>query len=185
MAKLPIVTAPDPRLRAVCAPVARVDGAVRALLDDMLETMYAAPGIGLAAPQVGAPLRLIVADLAVSGEDRGPMRMANPELVWTSEEEAAAEEGCLSLPGHYAEVVRPARARIRYLDMGDAEREIEVEGDWAACLQHEIDHLDGRLFVDRISRLKRDMILKKLAKARRAGAAAGGGPPFSCRAILL
>ncbi len=173
MAKLPIITAPDPRLRLTCKPVAEVDAEIRALFDDMLETMYAAPGVGLAAPQVGVPLRLIVADIAGPEEPADPIRMANPEVVWTSDEIETNEEGCLSLPGHYAEVGRSARARIRYLDPDNRAREIDAEGRRATCLQHEIDHLDGRLFVDLLSRLRRGMILKKLAKAKRLEAAAG------------
>ena len=173
MAKLPIITAPDPRLRRKCAPVEAVDATVRGLMDDMLETMYAAPGIGLAAPQVGIARRVVVVDISREDEQRAPYRMANPEVVETSETLAEYEEGCLSLPQHYEEVTRPNRARIRYLDETGAQRDIEVEGMLATCMQHEIDHLDGILFVDHISKLKRDMILRKLAKAKRAEAMAG------------
>lgn len=173
MAKLPIITAPDPRLRRKCAPVEAVDETVRGLMDDMLETMYAAPGIGLAAPQVGIARRVVVVDISRDDEPRVPYRMANPEVVEASDTLAEYEEGCLSLPQHYEEVVRPDRARIRYLDETGAQREIEVEGMLATCMQHEIDHLDGILFVDHISKLKRDMILRKLAKAKRAEAMAG------------
>jgi len=170
LALLPIITAPDPRLKVTCAPVDRVDDEVRALMDDMLETMYAAPGIGLAAPQVGVTRRVIVVDAAPRDGARMPYRMANPEVIWTSEEIVNYEEGCLSLPEHYADVTRPERARIRYLDHENEIREIEVEDVLATCVQHEIDHLDGILFVDHISIVKRSIILRKLAKAKRADA---------------
>ena len=173
MARLPIITAPDPRLRRKCAPVEAVDETVRALMDDMLETMYAAPGIGLAAPQVGIASRVIVVDVGREDEQRAPYRMANPEMIRVSETHASYEEGCLSLPEHYAEVTRPAETVIRYLDENNEQREIEFEGVLATCIQHEIDHLDGILFVDRISKLKRDMIIKKLTKAKRSEAEAG------------
>lgn len=173
MAKLSIITAPDPRLKVVCKPVDVVDDEVRRLMDDMLETMYAAPGIGLAAPQVGVQLRVIVVDVTRTDEEPNPFKMVNPEVVWTSEELVTYDEGCLSLPEHYAEVSRPVRARIRFVDAHNAAQEIEVEQMAATCLQHEIDHLDGTLFVDHISKLKRDIILKKLRKAKRAEAQAG------------
>ncbi len=172
MAKLSIITAPDPRLKLVSAPVETVNREVRALIDDLLETMYDAPGIGLAAPQVGITKRVLVVDLTRAGEDPNPIKMVNPEVVWTAQEIVSYEEGCLSLPEHYAEVSRPARARIRYVDPDNVDREIEVEQMLATCLLHEIDHLDGTLFVDHISKLKRDIILKKLAKAKRAEAKA-------------
>ena len=173
MARLPIIVAPDPRLKRKCAAVEAVDETVRTLMDDMLETMYAAPGVGLAAPQVGIASRVIVVDIAREGEERSPYRMANPEVIRLSEELASYEEGCLSLPEHYSEVTRPSEATIRYLDENNERREVEVEGMLATCIQHEIDHLDGILFVDRISRLKRDMIIKKLVKAKRAEARTG------------
>ncbi len=173
MARLPIITAPDPRLKRTCAPVDTVDRTVRTLMDDMLETMYAAPGIGLAAPQVGVLKRVIVVDLARDDEPRTPYRMANPEVVEVSETLATYEEGCLSLPEHQAEVVRPAEALIRYLDEDGEQRELAADGLLATCIQHEIDHLDGILFVDHISKLKRDMIIRKLAKAKRSEAKAG------------
>jgi peptide deformylase len=137
-------------------------------MDDMLETMYAAPGIGLAAPQVGVAKRVIVIDLAKDGEPRAPLRLANPEILWVSEEDAVFEEGCLSVPEHYAEVARPAAARIRYLDYENEIREIEAAGLLATCLQHEIDHLDGVLFIDHLTALKRNIILRKLLKAKKA-----------------
>jgi len=169
MAKLDIIIAPDPRLKLKCAPVARVDAAIRRLMDDMLETMHAAPGIGLAAPQVGVTRRVIVVDAARQGEPPEPYRMANPEIVWTSPEEAVYNEGCLSLPDHYADVVRPAAVRVRYLDHRNEFREIEASGLLATCIQHEMDHLEGVLFVDHVSTLKRNMILRRLQKAKKQG----------------
>jgi peptide deformylase len=169
MALLPILTAPDPRLKKKAKPVAAVDDGVRRLMADMLETMYAAPGIGLAAPQVGVALRVIVLDVALKDQPPAPLCMANPEIVSVSDDDASYEEGCLSVPEHYAEVVRPARARVRYLDETGAAREIEAEGLLATCVQHEIDHLDGVLFIDHLSALKRNMILRKLLKERRQG----------------
>jgi peptide deformylase len=169
MAKLDIIIAPDPRLKVKCKPVAKVDAPVRKLMDDMLETMYAAPGVGLAAPQVGVAKRVIVVDVAREGEPPQPYRMANPELVWVSEEDAVYNEGCLSLPEHYADVARPAKIRVRYLDHENEIRELEANGLLATCIQHEMDHLDGILFVDHISALKRNMILRKLLKAKKGG----------------
>lgn len=169
MALREIITAPDSRLKVISKPVAGVDDALRALMDDMLETMYAAPGIGLAAPQVGVGLRVIVLDVASEGEPKAPMQLANPEIVWASDDDASYEEGCLSVPEHYAEVVRPRAVKVRYLDEGGAAREIEAEGLLATCLQHEIDHLDGILFLDHLSALKRNMILRKLLKEKKRG----------------
>jgi peptide deformylase len=169
MAKLDIIIAPDPRLKLKCAPVVRVDAAIRRLMDDMLETMYAAPGIGLAAPQVGVTKRIIVVDAAGKGEPPRPYRMADPEIVWASDEDNVYNEGCLSLPEHYADVVRPRAVRVRYLDQENELRELEADGLLATCVQHEMDHLDGVLFVDHISALKRNMILRKLLKAKRSG----------------
>ena len=168
MSLLPILTAPDPRLKVKAKPVERVDDGVRRLMDDMLETMYAAPGIGLAAPQVGVAKRVIVLDLAKDGEPRAPLKLANPEILWVSDEDAIFEEGCLSVPEHYAEVARPAAARIRYLDYENEIREIEASGLLATCLQHEIDHLDGILFIDHLTALKRSIILRKLLKTKKA-----------------
>jgi len=167
MATLDIIIAPDPRLKLKCAPVARVDAAVRKLMDDMLETMYAAPGIGLAAPQVGVLKRVIVLDIDREDVKTGPLVMANPEIVEASDEDATYEEGCLSVPEHYSEVVRPAKVRVRYLDRDGKQQEMTCEGLLATCVQHEIDHLDGILFIDHISALKRNMILRKLLKARK------------------
>ncbi len=168
MALLPIIIAPDPRLKKVAAPVAHVDAQIRRVMDDMLETMYEAPGIGLAAPQVGVLKRVMVLDVTGKDEERRPYRMANPELVWVSDEDATYEEGCLSLPEHYADVVRPAAARVRYLDEENEVRELAAEGLLATCVQHEMDHLDGILFVDHISALKRNMILRKLLKTKKS-----------------
>lgn len=174
MAKLDIIIAPDPRLKVKCKPVAKVDAKVARLMDDMLETMYAAPGIGLAAPQVGVAQRIIVLDVAREDEKPAPLRMANPELVWVSDEDTTYNEGCLSLPEHYADVVRPKAIRVRYLDHQNEIRELEAEGLLATCIQHEMDHLDGILFVDHITALKRNIILRKLLKAKKSGALAVG-----------
>lgn len=168
MARLNIITAPDPRLKVTAKAVAAVDDSVRRLMDDMLETMYAAPGIGLAAPQVGRALRVVVLDVAEHDAPPAPMKLANPEILWASDETTVCEEGCLSVPDHYADVERPARVRIRYLDYHNEIREIEAEGTLATCLQHEMDHLDGTLFVDHISMLKRNIILRKLRKSKKA-----------------
>ncbi len=167
MAVLPIITAPDPRLKLQAKAVDKVDAQVRRLMDDMLETMYVAPGIGLAAPQVGVAKRIIVIDVADKGELPRPYRMANPEIVWKSDETATYEEGCLSVPEYYADVERAAKVRVRYLDEHNEIRELEAEGLLAVCIQHEIDHLAGTLFVDHISALKRGIILRKLGKAKK------------------
>jgi peptide deformylase len=168
MAKLPILVAPDPRLKKIAKPVAAVDAAVRKLMEDMLETMYLAPGIGLAAPQVGVLQRVIVLDLAHEGEEPQPLRMANPELIWVSDDDASYNEGCLSVPDHYADVVRPAAIKVRYLDENNVARELAADGLLATCIQHEMDHLEGILFIDHISALKRNVILRKLLKAKKA-----------------
>lgn len=161
---IPILLVPDARLRLKARRVSEGDAdAVRALVPRMFRSMYEAPGIGLAAPQVGQGLRLVVIDLQPN-ESPAPMVLVNPEVVAASTEEAIREEGCLSLPGQYAEVTRPARVKVRYQDETGAKREVEADGLLAACLQHEIDHLDGVLFVDHLSPLKRNMILRKLAK---------------------
>ena len=167
MAVLPIIIAPDPRLKLRCRPVESVDDDIRRLMDDMLETMYLAPGIGLAAPQVGVAKRVIVVDVSRKDEPREPIRMANPEIVAASQEMASYEEGCLSLPEHYADVERPTAVTVRYLDAAGKRREETFEDLAATCIQHEIDHLDGMLFVDHISALKRNMILRKLTKQKR------------------
>jgi peptide deformylase len=168
MAELSIITAPDPRLKIKARPVAVVDDEIRRLMDNMLETMRKAIGIGLAAPQVGVAKRVIVLDVARQGEPPQPMMLANPEILWHSEELATFSEGCLSLPEHYADVTRPAQIRLRYLDYQNEIREIDASGLLATCIQHEMDHLDGVLFVDHISMVKRGMILRKLAKSKRS-----------------
>lgn len=173
MTVLTILEVPDPGLRAVAAPVSQVDDSIRATLADMFETMYDARGIGLAAIQVGIEKRLVVIDLQEPEEEGGepvrkPVAFVNPELLWVSEEMAVYNEGCLSIPEQYAEVARPARCRVKWLDGDGKPHEEEMDGLMATCIQHEIDHLNGVLFTDHISRLKRDMIMKKLAKARKA-----------------
>ncbi len=174
MAVLPIVEVPDPRLRLVSQPVEAVDDSVRQLVSDMIETMYAAHGIGLAAIQVGVDKRVLVIDLQEQEDEEGkpirnPQAYINPEILEVSEELSVYNEGCLSIPDQYAEVARPARCRLRWLDgQGDSHEE-ELDGLLATCMQHEIDHLNGVLFIDHISRLKRSMLLKKLDKARKIG----------------
>ena len=167
MAILPIIAAPNPILKKHCTPIAKVDGRICRLMDDMLETMYSAPGVGLAAPQVGELIRLIVVDSTAKDEKKDPHCLVNPELAWVSHEDATHEEGCLSLPDHYADVVRPSAIRVRYLDRDGKAAEMAAEGLLATCIQHEMDHLEGILFVDHISALRRNMILRKLRKAKR------------------
>ena len=171
MAVRPILTAPDPRLKTVSAPVEAVDERVRALVDDMFETMYAAPGVGLAAIQVGLPHRIVVMDLAEKEAPADPKCFINPEVIWTSEDLATYEEGCLSVPEQYADVARPAEAKVRYLDRDGIPQEMHARGLLATCIQHEIDHLNGILFVDHLSSVRRSIILRKLAKAKRLAAA--------------
>ena len=174
MAILPIIIAPDPVLKRRCLPVEAIDGGVRRLMDDMLDTMYAAPGVGLAAPQIGVHKRIIVADVSDHLRDnRAPLQMANPEIVAASDDIVLREEGCLSFPEHYAEVQRPASVRVRYLDRDGEIREMDAEGLLSVCIQHEMDHLDGVLFVDRLSALKRSIILRKMTKLKRAESTAG------------
>jgi peptide deformylase len=172
MAIRDILTAPDARLRQVSEPVADVDASIRALMDDMLETMYEAKGIGLAAIQVGVPKRIIVMDLAAEGEPPAPRYFVNPVIADPSDETRLYEEGCLSVPEFYEEVERPARCRIDYLDYDGRPHSIEAEGMLATCIQHEMDHLNGVLFIDHISRLKRDRIIRKLKKEQRLAAMA-------------
>jgi peptide deformylase len=167
MALLPILTAPDPRLKKKSKPVEAVDDELRQLMDDMLATMYDAPGIGLAAPQVGVLKRLVVLDIDREDVKTGPLFLVNPEIIEASDEDVTYEEGCLSVPEHYSEVARPAKVRVRYLDRDGKPQEMACEGLLATCVQHEIDHLDGVLFIDHISALKRNMILRKLLKARK------------------
>jgi peptide deformylase len=170
MALRPIITLPDPKLRLVSRKIERVDDSLRRLIDDLIETMHDAPGVGLAAIQVGEPIRVLVVDVAKKDETPDPQAFVNPEIVWASEERATYEEGCLSIPEYYAEVERPASVRARALDRDGSLREILAEGLLATVLQHEIDHLDGVLFIDHISKLKRDRVIKKFQKAaKRAG----------------
>jgi len=167
MSILPILVAPDPRLKAKAQTVEKVDGEVRQLMDDMLETMYKAHGIGLAAPQVGVSKRVIVLDVVGEDDEPNPIRMANPEIIWASDDEELREEGCLSLPEQFAEVLRPTAVKVRYLDHENEIRELDADEVLGICVQHEMDHLEGTLFVDRVSSLKRNMILRKLQKARK------------------
>jgi peptide deformylase len=168
MALRDILLVPDPRLKLVSAPVAQVDDEVRALMADMLETMYDAPGIGLAAIQIGVPQRVIVMDLAREGEPPAPKYFINPEILWRSEETAPYEEGCLSIPDIYDEIERPTRVRLTYLDQHGERVEEEADGLYAVCIQHEIDHCNGVLFIDYLSRLKRDRAVAKVKKAAKA-----------------
>ncbi len=165
MAPRSILILPDRRLRLVSKPVDKVDAGIRKLVDDMFETMYGAPGIGLAAIQVGVPKRVVTMDLAKKDEPKTPKVYVNPELVWASEERATYEEGCLSIPEYYEEIERPAQVKVRYTDLDGNEQEVEANGLLATCLQHEIDHLNGVLFIDHLSKLKRSRIIRKFAKA--------------------
>jgi len=165
MALREIIILPDKRLRLVSEPVKTVDAGVRALVDDMFETMYEAPGVGLAAIQVGVAKRIITADTAKKDEEKRPQVFLNPEVVWSSEDKASYEEGCLSIPEYYEEVERPTQVKVRYMDIDGKSQEIEANGLLATVLQHEIDHLNGVLFIDHISKLKRDRVIKKFAKA--------------------
>lgn len=160
----PLVILPDPVLRLVSKPVERVDAPLLKLADDMLDTMYDAPGIGLAAIQVGEPLRMLVIDVAKEGEPKAPQIFVNPEIVERSDEASVYEEGCLSIPDYYAEVERPAVVRVKYLDRDGKQQEVAATGLLGTCLQHEIDHLNGVLFIDHISKLKRDMVVRKFRK---------------------
>ncbi len=167
MALLPIIIAPDPRLKMQTTPVDKVDEEIRSLMDDMLETMYAAEGIGLAGPQVGDMRRVIVVDCAKKGEEPNPIKMANPEILEVSPDDSTYQEGCLSFPEYYADVIRPESVRVRYLDETNIPQEIEANGILATCIQHEMDHLEGILFVDHISSIRRNMILRKLKKVKK------------------
>jgi peptide deformylase len=169
MALLDILTVPNPVLKQVSTPVDQVDDDLRRLMDDMLETMYAAPGIGLAAIQVGVPKQVIVMDLARQDEPPQPRYFVNPEILWASDETAPYEEGCLSVPEIYDEVDRPARVKLRYLDYHGKEVTEDAEGLFAVCIQHEMDHLKGVLFIDHLSRLKRDRAVARVRKLARTG----------------
>lgn len=166
-----LLTIPDAKLRLVSAPVGEVTEEVRALARDMLDTMYDAPGIGLAAIQIGIPKRLVVIDLAKKDEEKRPVVLLDPEITWASEETRVHEEGCLSIPEFYGEVERPDRIRYRYRDLDGAAVQAEADGILATCLQHEIDHLNGVMFIDHLSRLKRARVIKKFEKAARREAA--------------
>ncbi|MBK5909967.1 peptide deformylase [Rhodothalassium salexigens] len=167
MASLDIITVPNDKLRETSEPVERVDDELNRLIDDMLATMYEAPGIGLAAIQVAVPRRLFVCDVSGEGEERAPQVFINPELLWADDARSVYNEGCLSIPGHYAEVERPARVKVRYMDRSGAPCEVAADDLLATVIQHEMDHLDGTLFIDHLSRLKRSMIVKKIKKAQR------------------
>ncbi|QND49400.1 peptide deformylase [Rhizobium lusitanum] len=164
----PLIILPDPLLRQASKPIERVDTEILRLADDMLETMYDAPGIGLAAVQIGVARRMLVIDVAREGEDKQPLVFINPEVVASSDERSVYEEGCLSIPDYYAEVERPARVTVKHIDRDGKEQLIEADGLLATCLQHEIDHLNGVLFIDYISRLKREMVIKKFTKAAKS-----------------
>ena len=170
---LNILLHPDPRLKRICEPVARITPEVETLAADMLATMYDAPGVGLAAPQVGVLSRLYVMDCNKDPEaPRDPLVMVNPEVTWTSEALNTYEEGCLSIPDHYADVTRPAQVKVRWLGLDGKTHERDFDGLWATCAQHEIDHLDGRLFIDYLGPIKRQMITRKMVKLKRERARA-------------
>ena len=165
--KRKIVIEPDPILRRKCEPIEKIDDNTRKLLDDMLETMYDAPGIGLAAVQVGILRRLIVIDISKNEEKKDPLFLINPKILNQSKETSVYEEGCLSLPGQFAEIVRPAKCVLKYTDYNGKDKELKAEGLLATCIQHEVDHLNGVLFIDYLSKLKKDMIIKKLVKHKK------------------
>ena len=168
MAVRDILILPDKRLRLLSKPVAKIDAATKQLVEDMFDTMYDAPGIGLAAIQIGEPRRIVTMDLAKKDEPKEPQVFINPELISKSGDKNTHEEGCLSIPEYYEEVERPAAVRVRYLDLDGKQHQIDAEGLLATCIQHEIDHLDGVLFIDHISKLKRDRVVKKFTKAAKA-----------------
>ena len=162
-----IVIEPDPILRKISQPIETVNNETKKLLDDMLETMYAAPGIGLAAVQVGILKRIIVIDISKEKEKKNPFFLINPEIIFKSEKTSSYEEGCLSLPGHFAEIERPSECRVTYIDYNGKKRELKANGILSTCIQHEVDHLNGVLFIDYLSKLKKDMIIKKLKKQKK------------------
>ena len=162
-----IVTEPDPILRKKSSPLENVNDSTRKLLDDMLQTMYAAPGIGLAAVQVGILKRIIVIDISKDKEKKSPLFLINPEIISKSKKTSIYEEGCLSLPGHFAEIERPAECQIKFVDYNGKEKQLIANGLLATCIQHEVDHLNGVLFIDYLSKLKKDMIIKKLIKHKK------------------
>ena len=165
MALREIIILPDKRLRLPSEPVKRIDAGIRRLVDDLFETMYEAPGIGLAAIQIGVAKRVVTMDLSKKEEDHKPLVFINPEVIWRSADKSKYEEGCLSIPEYYEEVERPAQVKVKYLDLDGKDHEIEAAGLFATCLQHEVDHTNGVLFIDYISKLKRDRVIKKFAKA--------------------
>ncbi|MGL4239654.1 MAG: peptide deformylase [Beijerinckiaceae bacterium] len=165
----PIIVIPDPQLRLTSAPVAKITKEIEALADDMLETMYDAPGIGLAAIQIGVPQRIVTIDLAKKDEPNDPIVFVNPEILAASEETSTYEEGCLSIPEYYEEVTRPAAVRIRWMDLKGKTQEMDADGLMATCIQHEIDHLNGKLFIDYLSKLKRDRVMTKFKKLAKRG----------------
>ena len=173
MAQRDILILPDKRLRQVSKPVGKIDAATKKLVEDMFDTMYDAPGIGLAAIQIGEPRRIVTMDLAKKDEPKEPQVFINPELISKSGDKNTHEEGCLSIPEYYEEVDRPAAVRFRYLDLDGKEHEIDAGGLLATCIQHEIDHLNGVLFIDHISKLKRDRVIKKFTKAAKLGKPVG------------
>tara|TARA_B100001564_G_C20657111_1_gene679739 strand:- start:1075 stop:1599 length:525 start_codon:yes stop_codon:yes gene_type:complete len=167
MSKRKIIIEPDPLLRSKSTLLEKVDDEVRKLMDDMLETMYSAPGIGLAAVQIGVLKRLIVIDISKDDKKKNPLFLINPEITFTSNKTSTYEEGCLSLPGHFAEVERPAECHLNFVDYNGKKKDLKADGLLATCIQHEVDHLNGTLFIDHISKLKRDMIIKKLKKSKK------------------
>ena len=167
MAIRPIICLPDPRLRLACEPVTKIDSEIQTLLDDMLETMYDAPGIGLAAVQIGITQRIVTVDLARGDDPKDPHIFINPEIIWTSDDMNEYEEGCLSIPDYHEIVVRPSKVGVRWLDLDGNPTERELDGLFATCIQHEIDHLNGKLFIDHLSRLKRERVIKKFTKQAR------------------
>ena len=178
MALLPILTLPDPRLRQISSPVERVDAGILRLLDDMLETMYDAPGVGLAAIQVGHAKRMVTIDTTKKEEkSRAPLFLINPEVIWASEELSTYNEGCLSVPEYFEDVQRPARVRVRHLDRQGATQEFDADGLLATVVQHELEHLEGGLFIDHLSRLKRERVVKRFTKAAKHEARAAERQP--------
>ena len=170
MALREILILPDKRLRQVSQPVIKLDAGIRQLVADMFESMYDAPGIGLAAIQIGTPKRVVTMDLSKKEEPKNPQVFINPEILWVSDEKATYEEGCLSIPEFYDDVERPAHVKVKYLDLEGAPQQVAADGIFATCLQHEVDHLNGVLFIDHLSKLKRDRVLKKFTKAAKRAA---------------
>jgi peptide deformylase len=170
MALRDILILPDKRLRQVSDPVTKIDAGIRTLVADMFDSMYDAPGIGLAAIQVGMPVRVVTLDLAKKDDPKDPQVLINPELLWVSEEKSTYEEGCLSIPEYYGDVERPAQVKVKFLDLEGRSLEVDAGGLLATCLQHEIDHLNGILFIDHLSKLKRDRVLKRFTKAAKRAA---------------